>query len=173
MTHQYICNNMNIGVDNMAIRNIRKDGDEILRKKSKEVDAINEKVLMLLQDMADTLYKANGVGLAAPQVGVLKRVVVIDVGDGLVELVNPVFKSQSGQQCMAEGCLSVPGVYGEVNRPSNVIVEALDSKGNKVVIEGEGLLAIALCHEIDHLDGILFKDKAIRFLDKDELKGDD
>ena len=157
----------------MAIRNIRKDGDEILRKKSKEVDEVNEKINILLKDMADTLYKADGVGLAAPQVGVLKRVVVIDVGDGLLELINPVFKSQTGQQCMAEGCLSVPGVYGEVNRPSHVIVEALNAKGNKIEIEGEGLLAVALCHEIDHLDGILFKDKAIRFLDKDELKGED
>ena len=156
----------------MAIRNIRKEGDEILRKKSKEVDVINEKIRILLQDMADTLYKADGVGLAAPQVGVLKRVIVIDVGDGLLELVNPAVKSQSGQQCMAEGCLSVPGIWGEVNRPTHVVVEALDAKGKKVVIEGEGLLAIALCHEIDHLDGILFKDKVIRFIDKDELKGE-
>ncbi len=156
----------------MAIRNIRKDGDEILRKRSKEVETINEKILILLQDMADTLYKADGVGLAAPQVGVLKRVVVIDVGEGLIELVNPVIKSQSGQQCMAEGCLSVPGIWGEVNRPTHVVVEALNSKGEKIVIEGEGLLAIALCHEIDHLDGILFKDKVVRFLTKDDLKGD-
>ena len=156
----------------MAIRNIRKDGDEILRKKSKEVEAINEKILILLQDMADTLYKADGVGLAAPQVGVLKRVVVIDVGEGLIELINPVIKSQSGQQCMAEGCLSVPGIWGEVNRPTHVVVEALNSKGEKIVIKGEGLLAIALCHEIDHLDGILFKDKVVRFLSKDDLKGD-
>lgn len=157
----------------MAIRNIRKDGDEILRKKSKEVQVINEKVLMLIQDMSDTLYKVNGIGLAAPQVGVLKRVVVIDVGEGLLALINPVFRSQSGQQCTTEGCLSIPGVYGEVNRPSHVTVEALDAKGDKIVIEGEGLLATALCHEIDHLDGILFKDKATRFLDKDELKGED
>lgn len=157
----------------MAIRNIRKDGDEILRKKSKEVDVINEKIRILLKDMADTLYKANGVGLAAPQVGVLKRVVVIDAGEGLLELVNPVLKSQSGQQCVVEGCLSVPGVWGEVNRPSHVVAEALNSAGEKIVIEGEGLLAQALCHEIEHLDGILFKDKVIRFLDKDELKGEE
>ena len=157
----------------MAIRNIRKDGDEILRKRSKEVEEINEKILILLKDMADTLYKADGVGLAAPQVGVLKRVVVIDVGEGLIELINPVIKSQSGQQRMAEGCLSIPGLYGEVERPAHVVVEALNPKGEKIVIEGEGLLAVALCHEIDHLDGILFKDKAIRFLDKDELKGED
>jgi len=158
-------------VVNMALRNIRKDGDEVLRKRSREVDVVNEKIHMLLQDMADTLYKADGVGLAAPQVGVLKRVVVIDVGEGLLELINPVIKSQSGQQCMAEGCLSVPGIWGEVNRPTHVVVEALDAKGKKKVIEGEGLLAIALCHEIDHLEGILFKDKVVRFLDKDELKG--
>ena len=156
----------------MAIRNIRKDGDEILRKKSKEVDLVNDKIRILLQDMADTLYKADGVGLAAPQVGVLKRVVVIDVGEGLLELVNPVFKSQSGQQTTTEGCLSIPGVYGELSRPSHVIVEAVTGKGEKVVIEGEGLLATALCHELDHLDGILFKDKAIRILDPEDLKGD-
>lgn len=155
----------------MAIRNIRKDGDEILRKRSKEVEGINEKVLMLLKDMIDTLYKADGIGLAAPQVGVLKRVVVIDAGSGLLELINPVLKSQSGQQCVPEGCLSVPGVWGEVNRPTFVTVEALNPKGEKVIIEGEGLLAQALCHEIDHLDGILFKDKVVRFIDKDELKG--
>ena len=156
----------------MAIRNIRKDGDEILRKKSKVVDVINDKIRILLQDMADTLYKADGVGLAAPQVGVLKRVVVIDVGEGLLELVNPLFRSQSGQQTTTEGCLSVPGVYGELSRPSHVIVEALNAKGEKVVIEGEGLLATALCHELDHLDGILFKDKAIRILDPEDLKGE-
>ena len=154
----------------MAIRNIRKDGDEILRKHSREVDEINDKVLTLLEDMKDTLYKADGVGLAAPQVGVLKRVVVIDVGEGLLQLINPVIKSQSGQQCNAEGCLSVPGVWGEVNRPTNVVVEALNEKGEKITINGEGLLAIALCHEIDHLDGILFKDKVVRFIDKDDLK---
>jgi peptide deformylase len=153
----------------MAIRNIRKDGDEVLRKKSREVDVINDKIQMLLKDMADTLYKADGVGLAAPQVGVLKRIVVIDVGEGLIELINPVIRSQSGQQCNAEGCLSIPGIWGEVIRPSHVVVEALDAKGNKFTIEGEGLLAVALCHEIDHLDGILFKDKAIRFIDPEEL----
>jgi peptide deformylase len=154
----------------MAIRNIRKDGDEILRKRSREVDVINDKILTLLEDMKDTLYKADGVGLAAPQVGVLKRIVVIDVGEGLLQLINPVIKSQSGQQCNVEGCLSIPGVWGEVNRPANVVVEALNEKGEKITINAEGLLAIALCHEIDHLDGILFKDKVIRFIEKDESK---
>lgn len=154
----------------MAIRNIRKDGDEILRKHSREVDVINDKILTLLEDMKDTLYKADGVGLAAPQVGVLKRVVVIDVGEGLLQLINPVIKSQSGQQCNVEGCLSIPGVWGEVNRPANVVVEALNEKGEKITINAEGLLAIALCHEIDHLDGILFKDKVVRFIDQDEME---
>lgn len=154
----------------MAIRNIRKEGDEILRKKCREVDAVTDKIRILLKDMADTLYKADGVGLAAPQVGVLKRIVVIDAGEGLIELVNPVIVSQSGQQLVPEGCLSVPGVWGEVNRPSFVAVEALDGNGDKFRIEGEGLLAQALSHEIDHLDGILFRDKVVRYLDKDELK---
>lgn len=153
----------------MAIRNIRKDGDEILRKKSREVDQITPKIRMLLKDMVDTLYKADGAGLAAPQVGVLKRVIVVDVGTGLYQLINPVLKSQSGEQCVAEGCLSVPGIWGEVNRPNHVVVEALNPEGEKIVVEGEGLLAQALCHEIDHLDGILFKDKVVRFLDQDEI----
>ncbi|NLK87774.1 MAG: peptide deformylase [Clostridiaceae bacterium] len=154
----------------MAIRNIRKDGDEVLRKRSREVDEINDKILMLLQDMADTMYDADGAGLAAPQVGILKRIVVIDIGDGLVELINPVIKSISGQQTTIEGCLSIPGVWGEVERPSHVVVEALNAKGEKVVIEGDDFMAQALCHEIDHLDGILFKDKVTRILDKEDLK---
>jgi peptide deformylase len=156
----------------MAIRNIRKDGDEILRKKSRKVDVINEKIVELLNDMAETMYKADGVGLAAPQVGVLKRIAVVDAGEGLIELVNPVIVDQSGEQTYIEGCLSIPGIYGEVKRPERVKVEALNGKGEKFVVEGEGLLAVALCHEIDHLDGVLFKDKAERFIDKDELDGE-
>lgn len=155
----------------MAVRNIRKDGDEVLRKKSREVDEINDKIRILLRDMAETLYKADGVGLAAPQVGILKRIVVIDAGDGLLELINPVITGQSGEQTYIEGCLSIPGIYGEMLRPAKVTVQALNARGEKIEITGEGLLAVALCHEIDHLDGILFKDKAIRFLDKDELDG--
>lgn len=156
----------------MAIRNIRKDGDEILRKKSREVDKITDKIHILLKDMVDTLDKANGVGLAAPQVGVLKRIIIIDAGEGLLQLINPVLKSESGKQCVPEGCLSVPGIWGEVNRPTHVVVEALNPEGKKIVIEGEGLLAQALCHEIDHLEGILFKDKVVRFIDEDELRHD-
>jgi len=156
----------------MAVRIIRKDGDEILRKKAKAVDEINDKIITLLKDMAETMYKANGVGLAAPQVGILKRIVVIDIGDGLIELINPEIVEQSGEQLEVEGCLSMPGIYGEVKRPAKVKVEALNSKGEKISVEGTGLLAVALCHEIDHLDGILFKDKAIRFLDEEELQND-
>jgi peptide deformylase len=154
----------------MAIRNIRLEGEEVLRKVSREVDVIDEKILTLLKDMAETMYKADGVGLAAPQVGILKRVVVIDVGDGLLELINPKIVEQEGEQIEVEGCLSIPNLVGEVKRPARVVVEALNPRGEKVVINADGLLAIALCHEIDHLDGILFKDKAIRLIDKNDYK---
>ena len=154
----------------MAIRSIRQDGDEVLKKKSREVDRINDKIITLLQDMAETMYQANGLGLAAPQVGILKRVVVIDVGEGLLELINPEVISESGEQTEVEGCLSFPTVFGEVVRPEVVKVEANNPKGERIVVEGKGLLARALCHEIDHLDGILFKDKVIRFVDPEELE---
>ena len=152
----------------MAIRIIREEGDEVLRKKSKEVDVIDDKIKTLLSDMAETMYAANGGGLAAPQVGILKRVVVIDVGEGLMELINPVIVKQEGEQTEVEGCLSIPGVAGEVKRPAKVLVEALNRDGEKIKVEGQGLLAVALCHEIDHLDGILFIDKVIRFIDRNE-----
>lgn len=151
----------------MAVRNIRKDGDEVLRKISKEVDKIDQKILTLLDDMAETMYKADGVGLAAPQVGILKRVVVIDVGEGLLELINPIIVETTGKQKGAEGCLSLPGVYGEVTRPLKVVVEALNRKGEKIRYEGTDLLAVASCHEIDHLDGILFKDKVEKYIDQE------
>lgn len=154
----------------MAIRLIRKEGDEVLRKKSRPVEEINEKITLLIKDMVETMYKSDGVGLAAPQIGVLKRIVVLDAGDKLYELINPVIASQSGEQSYVEGCLSIPGEYGEVKRPAKVTVEALNPKGEKVTIEGEGLLAVVLCHEIDHLDGILYKDKAFRMLSKEELE---
>ncbi len=156
----------------MAIRIVRKEGDEVLRKKAKPVEEINDKITLLLKDMVDTMYKYDGVGLAAPQIGVLKRIVVIDAGEKLYELVNPVIVSQSGEQNYIEGCLSIPGLYGEVKRPAVVRVEALNPKGEKVVIDGEGLLAVVLCHEIDHLDGILYKDKAIRMMTKEELENE-
>lgn len=145
----------------MAIRNIRKNGDEILRKISKKVDDIDDRITILLDDMAETMRDAEGVGLAAPQVGVLRRIVVIDVGEGLIELINPVIVYEKGEQCREEGCLSVPGKSGVVKRPAKVIARALNRKGETVEINGEDLLATALCHEIDHLNGVLFIDKII------------
>ena len=145
----------------MAIRTIRISTDEVLRKTCKEVKEITPNLITLLDDMADTMYDANGVGLAAPQVGILKRVVVIDIGEGLVELSNPVILETSGSQTDDEGCLSVPGKYAPVERPNYVKAKAMDRDGNEFIIEGEELMARALCHEIDHLDGILYIDKAL------------
>ncbi len=151
----------------MAIRNIRKLGDDILAKKCREVSEIDDKIKILLDDMKDTMYAANGVGLAAPQVGILKRIAVIDVGEGPIELINPVIIEASGSQCNVEGCLSVPGKYGEVDRPEYVKVRALDRDGMTFEVEGEELLAVALCHELDHLDGNVFVDKVIKYVEVD------
>jgi len=147
----------------MAIRNIRTEGDEVLRKRSKEVAAIDQKIRDLVDDMIDTMYHAEGVGLAAPQVGILKRIAVIDVYDdtGVKVLINPKIIREEGEQFEVEGCLSVPERAGSVRRPAKVWVEALNENGETYVIEGEELLARALCHEIDHLDGVLFIDKLI------------
>lgn len=145
----------------MAIRNIRIDGDEILRKVSRKVDNIDDRIITLLDDMKQTMYKAEGVGLAAPQVGVLRRVIIIDIGDGLIELINPLIVNKDGEQLNKEGCLSVPGKSGTVKRPKEVVVRARNRDGELIEVKGEGLLAVALCHEIDHLDGILFIDKAV------------
>jgi peptide deformylase len=145
----------------MAIRNIRKIGDELLRKKSKKVDEINERILTLIKDMQETMYAADGVGLAAPQVGILKRIAVIDVGQGPINLINPEILETEGEYLDEEGCLSIPGQQGNVLRPEKVKVKALNEKGEEFVLEGEGLLARALCHEIDHLDGVLFIDKLV------------
>lgn len=153
----------------MAIRKIVKEGDPVLRKKSRPVEDINSRIITLLDDMADTLYENNGVGLAAPQVGVLRRVVVIDDGKGLIELINPEIIYQDGEQEESEGCLSIPGRFGIVMRPNNVKVKALNRHGEEFEIEGTDLLARALCHEIDHLNGELFIDKVIRFLTEEEL----
>ena len=145
----------------MAVRVIRKDTDEILRKISKKVENIDDRIITLLDDMAETMRAAEGVGLAAPQVGVLRRAVVIDIGDGLIELINPVLVYEKGEQIKEEGCLSIPGKSGTVKRPEKVIVRAQNRKGETFEITGNELLAVALCHEIDHLNGILFIDKAI------------
>ena len=144
----------------MAIRVIRKDGDEILRKKSKEVEEINDKIRELLEDMLETMHASNGVGISAVQVGVLKRLVVIDIYDGQkpIKLVNPVIVKQKGKQEVEEGCLSFPNQFAKVIRPKEVVVKALDENGKQITIKGKDLLAQALCHEIDHLDGKLFVD---------------
>lgn len=146
----------------MALRNITKyKKDDILRKKSRNVDKINERILQLLDDMAETMYKENGVGLAAPQVGILKRVIVVDIGDGLIKLINPEIVEQEGEEQGEEGCLSVPEIIGEVKRPYKVKVKGLNELGEEIEIKATGFLARAFCHEIDHLDGILFIDKVI------------
>ena len=143
----------------MALRQIVQIGEPVLRKVSKRVEKIDDKIIQLLEDMADTMYEADGVGLAAPQVGILKRVVVIDIGDGLLELINPEIIEASGEQIDDEGCLSVAGEAGAVRRPYTVKVRAYNREGQLFEIVGEELLARAFCHEIDHLDGILFVDK--------------
>ena len=134
-------------------------GEPLLNKKSKQVVDFNERLHTLLDDLADTMYKEDGVGLAAPQVGVLRRAVVVDIGEGLIELVNPVIVETSGQQTDLEGCLSVVDYVGEVTRPNYVKVKAQDRFGRDIEVEGHGLLARAFCHEIDHLEGILFVEK--------------
>ncbi len=145
---------------NLAIRNIVKLGDDTLRKKCKPVNIIDRRTHELLDDMAQTMYEANGVGLAAPQVGVLKRIVVMDVGQGLIELINPQIVKSSGSQTAEEGCLSCGDVRKSVTRPMKVEVRALDRYGKSFTLRGEELLARCCCHEIDHLDGILFLDRA-------------
>ena len=145
----------------MALRKIRIEGDEILRKKSREVDVVDDKIRELLKDMEETMKDANGVGLSAVQVGVLKRVVVIDVnydGTPAIKLINPVIVKAKGEEEYQEGCLSFPNKFAKVRRPSEVTVKALDENGKSITVKGKGLLAEALCHEIDHLDGKLFVD---------------
>ncbi len=144
----------------MAVFQIVKIGDNILREKAKPVSKINSNIHKLLDNMKDTMEHANGVGLAAPQIGVSKRVIIVDIGEGLIELINPEIIKSSGKSTDVEGCLSVPDVNGEVTRADKVVVVGLNRKGEKVEIKAEGLLARALQHEIDHLDGILFIDNA-------------
>lgn len=150
----------------MALRNIVKDGDPILRKKCREVTEFNERLNVLLDDMKETLVLANGAGLAAPQVGVLKRVAIVSVDDAFYELINPEIIETEGEEISPEGCLSLPGICGTVNRPYKVAVRAQDRFGKTFIARGEGLLARAFCHEIDHLDGILFEDKIIDYYEE-------
>lgn len=145
----------------MATRNIRLDGDSVLRKICKPVKEMNYRTSVLIDDMFETMYAANGVGLAAPQVGILKRIVVIDVGDeNPLVLINPEITFQDGEQTGDEGCLSLPGLVGQVTRPMHVVCKALNREMEEITVDAEGLLARAICHEVDHLDGILYKDKA-------------
>lgn len=157
----------------MAIRNIVKEGDGVLAKKARPVTEFNERLHTLLDDMADTMYESGGVGLAGNQVGTLRRVVVIDIGDGLIELVNPEIIKAEGEQETVEGCLSCPGEYGITRRPKYVVVKAQDRFGEEFTIEGEDLLAKAFCHEIDHLEGIIYKQVALRMLDPSEIETDE
>lgn len=147
----------------MAIREVREDGDEILRKKSRTVEEVDDRIRQILDDMVETMHKYNGVGLAGPQIGLLKRIVVIDLYDdkGPIKLVNPEIIKEKGTQEVEEGCLSFPNKYGKIIRPAEVIVKALDENGKQIKISAKGLLAQALSHEIDHLNGILFVDKVI------------
>lgn len=149
----------------MALRRIRLEGDPILRKKSRPIDEINDRIQVLLDDMVETMRDAEGVGLAAPQVGVLRRAVVIDVGEGPIKIINPEIIDEKGTKIDIEGCLSVPNKAGKVERPERVKIKYINEDGEEVILEGEGLLAKAICHEIDHLDGILYTDKVIEYVD--------
>ena len=153
----------------MAIREIRKYDDPALYKVCRPVEKFDERLGELLDDMAETMYQANGVGLAAPQVGILRRVVVIDVGDGIIELVNPRIVGTAGSETTSEGCLSFPVQYGLVERPTEVEIEAGDRHGKTFRMTGHDLLARAFCHETDHLDGKVFKTIAIEMLDEEDL----
>ena len=158
----------------MAIRKILTDNDPTLRKKSREITAFNTRLHQLLDDMAETMAQANGAGLAAVQVGVLRRVVLVDAGDGVVELINPqIIEASEEKQCGTEGCLSFPGIYGTVERPMQVTVKAQDRNGDFFEMTGEELKARAFCHELDHLDGILFKDHATEIFEASDDEDED
>ena len=157
----------------VAILDIKKAGDLVLKQQAQPIERIDKTIRTLLDDMAETMYAANGVGLAAPQVGILKRIVVIDIGDGLVELINPVVVETKGSQIGNEGCLSIPGYSAPVERPEYVKVKALNRKGEEIIVEGKDLMAVALCHETDHLDGILYIDKALEEAEPVEERQDD
>ena len=154
----------------MAILNIVKEGDETLRKHCRPVTEITPRIIRLLDDMRDTLADADGAGLAAPQVGILRRIAVCDTENGIVELINPEIVATEGQQNELEGCLSVPGVWGITDRPAKVTVKATDRYGKEFTVTGEELDARCFCHEIDHLDGVLFTDNAVHILTPEEVK---
>ena len=149
----------------MAIRQIRYEGDDILRKKCKRVEEVNDHIRMLLDDMLDTLHNTkDGAAIAAPQVGILQRLVVIDMGNGVIKLINPEIIEEKGIQECVEGCLSIPNKYGNTLRPKKVTIKALDENGKEITSTGRGEMAKCFCHEIDHLNGILFSDKVTKWL---------
>ena len=152
----------------MAIRKIVTVGDDVLNKKCRTVEQITPRILSILDDLADTLYDSGGVGLAAPQVGILRRIAVIDIDEGLIELINPEIIESSGEQTDSEGCLSYPDHFGKVTRPRHVRVRAMNRDGEIFEMEGDDLLARAMCHEIDHLDGKMFMDLVTEWIDVDE-----
>ena len=154
----------------MAIRNVVQVGDEVLRGKCFPVEVFDEKLFSLLEDMKDTVKKEQGAGLAAPQVGVLRRVVVVDVEEGYFEFINPVITAQKGEQTGWEGCLSVRGKSGVVSRPMKVKLSYQDRTGEKKTLQAKGFIARAICHELDHLDGVLYKDNAVHMLTPEEIK---
>lgn len=149
----------------MAIRQIRYEGDDILRKKCKRVEEVNDHIRMLLDDMLDTLHNTkDGAAIAAPQVGIVQRLVVIDMGNGVIKLINPEIIEEKGIQKCVEGCLSIPNKYGNTLRPKKVTIKALDENGKEITLTGRGEMAKCFCHEIDHLNGILFSDKVTKWL---------
>ena len=149
----------------MAIRQIRYEGDDILRKKCKRVEEVNDQIRMLLDDMLDTLHNTkDGAAIAAPQVGIVQRLVVIDMGNGVIKLINPEIIEEKGIQECVEGCLSIPNKYGNTLRPKKVTIKALDENGKEITLTGRGEMAKCFCHEIDHLNGILFSDKVTKWL---------
>ncbi|WP_195953064.1 peptide deformylase [Clostridium saudiense] len=149
----------------MALRQLRYEGDEILRKKCKRVEEVDDHIRMILDDMLDTLHNTeDGAAIAAPQIGILKRLVVIDMGTGIIKLVNPEIIEEKGIQECVEGCLSIPNKYGNTIRPKKVTIKALNENGEEIILTGRGEMAKCFCHEIDHLDGILFIDKVTKWL---------
>lgn len=149
----------------MALRQLRYEGDEILRKKCKKVEEVDDHIRMILDDMLDTLHNTeDGAAIAAPQIGILKRLVVIDMGNGIIKLVNPEIIEEKGIQECVEGCLSIPNKYGNTIRPKKVTIKALNENGEEIILTGRGEMAKCFCHEIDHLDGILFIDKVTKWL---------
>jgi len=155
----------------MALRNIVLEGDEILRKRAREVAEINSHICMILDDMLETMREHDGVGLAAPQVGILKRMMIVEVEEQIIELINPEILETDGIQIEDEGCLSIPGRIGTVERPAYIKIKGLNREGREVTYEGTGLLSVALSHEYDHLEGILYTDKASNVREPDNRDG--